>query len=195
MIKLLNIKTKGFSLIEAMIAVVVFSFGLLGVAGVMTVSVKNNQNGYMRSQATFLAATMIEMMRSNQIALWSGLYDGTYSGYSDILTSGICTASPCNFSALSNRDGQIWSNMISQTLPNSSGVVACVSPAPPTTTIPIMVVDPADPTPETPSLPLIPCANCAIDPYNGFCTVTVNWSESNERSATSAQSFVLVGKP
>ena len=42
-----NKKQKGFTLIEAMIAVVVFSFGLLGVAGVMLVAVKSNHNGYM----------------------------------------------------------------------------------------------------------------------------------------------------
>ncbi|MCF6318559.1 MAG: type IV pilus modification protein PilV [Proteobacteria bacterium] len=196
--KLINNKSKGFTLIEVMIAVVVFSFGLLGVAGVMTVSVKNNQNGYMRSQAAFLASTMIEMMRSNQIALWNGLYNGTYNSYT-ALTSGNDCSTACNFTELRGRDVQVWSNMINQILPNSSGVVSCVSPEPPTTAIPIMIVDPAEPLlpddPAYPSLPLIPCANCAIDPYNGFCTVTINWSESNEISATSAQSFVLVGKP
>ena len=58
-------KNKGFTLIEVMIAVVVFSFGLLAVAGVMTVAVKSNHNGYMRSQANFLASSMLDSMRKN----------------------------------------------------------------------------------------------------------------------------------
>ena len=48
--------------VPALIAIVVFSFGLLGVAGVMTVAVKNNHNGYMRSQAVFLASSSVDMM-------------------------------------------------------------------------------------------------------------------------------------
>ncbi len=195
--KLMNNRSKGFTLIEAMIAVVVFSFGLLGVAGVMTISVKNNQNGYMRSQATFLAASMIEMMRSNQIALWNDLYNGTYNSYTALTSGNDCSTAACNFTQLRDRDVQVWSNMINQILPNSSGVVACVSPEPPTTAIPIMVVDPDGILlPGDPGFPqMMVCGNCAIDPYNGFCTVTINWSESNEISATSAQSFELVGKP
>ena len=63
---------KGFTLIEVMIAVVVFSFGLLGVAGIMTVAVKNNHNGYMRSQAAILTATIVDMMRRNKAGVKGG---------------------------------------------------------------------------------------------------------------------------
>ncbi len=176
-----KITQKGFTLIEVMIAVVVFSFGLLGVAGVMTVSVKNNHNGYMRSQAAFLASSMIDNMRRNQIALWLNQYNGSYSGYSDI--SSLCTSTECLPKALADRDVQQWSNMITQILPNSSGSIDCVQSAPPVSSIPELDGSGS------------PCYYCAVEPYNGFCTVTVTWSESNELSANSTQNLSLVGKP
>ncbi|MBL4660947.1 MAG: type IV pilus modification protein PilV [Alcanivoracaceae bacterium] len=156
---------KGFTLIEVMIAVVVFSFGLLGVAGIMTVAVKNNHNGYMRSQATILTATIIDMMRRNKAGVKAGLYDGTFAGYADIST--MCT-SVCGPAAITARDVQQWSNMLTQLLPNSVGSIAC-------------------------DLNLTPGWGNA--PTDGFCTATITWSESNEISADSTQSISLVATP
>jgi type IV pilus assembly protein PilV len=191
-------KQQGFTLIEAMIAVVVFSFGLLGVAGIMTVAVKNNHNGYMRSQAAFLSTSMLDMMRRNQIPLWSNGYNGTYSGSSDI--SDLCiTNSSCNPSDLVTRDVNQWSNMITQVLPNSSGTIACATSGPPISDIPVMIPDPLEPLEPTdpgyPSLSLVPCYNCTIEPFNGYCTISISWTESNEISSTSAQTYTLIGKP
>lgn len=192
-------RQKGFTLIEAMIAVVVFSFGLLGVAGVMTVSIKNNHNGYMRSQAAFLSTSMLDMMRRNQIPLWSDGYNGTYSGYENITSDCSSVANKCGPNQLAQRDVKQWSNMITQLLPNSSGTVNCASTAAPISAIPVMIPDPAEPLQPTdpgyPSLPLIPCYNCAIEPFNGYCTISISWTESNERSASSIQTYTLVGKP
>jgi len=155
----------GFTLIEVMIAVVVFSFGLLGVAGIMTVAVKNNHNGYMRSQATILTATIIDMMRRNKPGVKAGLYDGSYAGYVDIST--MCT-SACGPTGITARDVQQWSNMLTQLLPNSSGSILC------DINISIGLED---------------------SPVDGFCTATVIWSESNEISADSTQSVSLVATP
>ena len=153
----------GFTLIEAMIAVVVFSFGLLGVAGVMTVAVKNNHNGYMRTQATLIASTIIDMMRRNRGGVKLGLYDGTFSGFVDVST--MCNT-PCGPTTLAARDVQQWSNMITQLLPNSSGTILCNTNS---------IWDSA--------------------PVNGFCTVSVSWTESNEIDSNSVQTLSLVATP
>ena len=168
----------GFTLIEAMIAVVVFSFGLLGVAGVMIVSVKNNHNGYLRSQATFLAHSIVETMRMNSWELWRNNYNGNYGNPSSIVNlSSLCTAAaPCNCSAggVANRDTQQWSNMIIQTLPNGKGSIQCV----PT----VAMTSPG-------------ACNLADEPYLGICTVTVSWDESNETNASSTQQVVVLANP
>lgn len=193
-----NTKQAGFTLIEVMIAVVVFSFGLLGVAGIMTVAVKNNHNGYMRSQAAFLSTSILDMMRRNQIPLWSDGYNGTYSGYNSVATA--CTdptATACDPDELVTRDVDQWSNMITQILPNSSGTINCATSGPAISAIPVMIPDPLDPLSASDPLnsSLIPCYNCAIEPFNGFCTISITWTESNEVSAQSTQTYTLVGKP
>jgi type IV pilus assembly protein PilV len=190
----LKIKQKGFTLIEVMIAIVVFSFGLLGVAGVMTVAVKNNHNGYMRTQAAFLTTSIIDMMRRNQLGVFQGLYDGTYAGYSSV-SSACVSGIGCDYAGLAARDVSQWSNMITQFLPNSSGTVQCTAGAAPTTPIPVMIPNPLDPTPSTPSLPLVACQRCAIEPYSGFCDITITWTESNEIGTNSTQSYTVKAKP
>jgi type IV pilus assembly protein PilV len=199
-LKFMNIKKQnGFTLIEAMITVVVFSFGLLGVAGIMTVAVKNNHNGYMRSQAALLSTSMLDMMRRNQIPLWSDGYNGTYAGTTDISADCIDETSSCNPAALVVRDVSQWSNMITQLLPNSSGTIACATTGPPISAVPVVIPDPLEPLEATdpgyPSLPLIACNNCTIEPFNGYCTISVSWTESNEISSSSVQTYTLIGKP
>ena len=99
-----NKKQTGFTLIEVLVAVLVFSFGLLGIAGMMTISVRNNHNGYLRSQANFLAENMVDRIRANSAALWRDEYTGTVTtGDAD------CTLEePCDFAELATYDMQQW---------------------------------------------------------------------------------------
>ncbi|MCX7098887.1 MAG: type IV pilus modification protein PilV [Methylococcales bacterium] len=55
----------GFTLIEVLIATVVLSVGLLGLAALQASSLKNNQSAYNRSQAMELAGDMADKMRAN----------------------------------------------------------------------------------------------------------------------------------
>lgn len=167
---------KGFTLIEIMIAVVVFSFGLLGIAGVMTVAVKNNHNGYQRSQATFLVSSMLDMMRRNTRGLWQDDYDGEFSGYTDV--SSMCNSSECNPKQLADRDVAYWGSMISQLLPDSSGTINCV--------------------PNGPLLWSQPLSNSqeALEPFSGYCEIEVTWNETDEAGASLEGGFVeWKGKP
>jgi type IV pilus assembly protein PilV len=57
---------KGFSLIEVLVTMVIISFGLLGIAGVIVNSMRNNQSSYARTQASVLANDIIDRMRANR---------------------------------------------------------------------------------------------------------------------------------
>lgn len=56
----------GFSLLEALIALVIVSVGLLGVAGIIANSLRVNQGAQIRSQASWLAHGIIDSMRANR---------------------------------------------------------------------------------------------------------------------------------
>lgn len=57
---------KGFSLLEIMITLLIISFGLLGISGIIINSLKNNQSSYSRTQAGMLANDIIDRMRANR---------------------------------------------------------------------------------------------------------------------------------
>lgn len=56
---------RGFTLIEALVSIVVISVALIGIAGMQLVSLKNNAESKYRSLAVQLASDLSERMRSN----------------------------------------------------------------------------------------------------------------------------------
>jgi type IV pilus assembly protein PilV len=58
-------KQSGFSLIELLVSLIVFSVGLLGIAGLQMVSKKSNYEGMQRTIASQVAYGMLEDMRAN----------------------------------------------------------------------------------------------------------------------------------
>lgn len=57
--------SSGFTLLEVMIALVIFSIGLLGLAGMQSAGMRNNQISYARTVATQLAYDMADRIRNN----------------------------------------------------------------------------------------------------------------------------------
>ena len=58
-------RTAGFTLIEVMIAVLVMSIGLLGLASLQATSLRFNNDSSAQTQATYLANDMVDRMRTN----------------------------------------------------------------------------------------------------------------------------------
>jgi len=63
------IQQRGFSLLEMLVALVVFSIGLLAVAGLQTVSKQANYEGLQRTTASQIANGLLEDMRMNGDAI------------------------------------------------------------------------------------------------------------------------------
>ena len=84
-------KQKGFSLLEVLITLVIISFGLLGIAGIIVNSLKNNHSSYSRTQASVLANDIIDRMRANRTTAATSPYPynlamtGTPSGSGVVL--------------------------------------------------------------------------------------------------------------
>ncbi len=68
-------RQSGSTLLEVLVAVVILAFGLLGLAGLQTTSVKSNHSAYLRSQASLLAYDMADRMRTTRSAAEAGRYD------------------------------------------------------------------------------------------------------------------------
>ena len=60
----MKMNNRGFSLIEVMVAMVILTIGLLGVAGLQSTAITGNQHGNTMMQATTLAEETIEQIRN-----------------------------------------------------------------------------------------------------------------------------------
>lgn len=65
----------GITLIEILVALLVLSIGLLGLANLQAVGLRANHNAYLRSQATILAYDIADRMRANRSSAVAGEYD------------------------------------------------------------------------------------------------------------------------
>lgn len=68
---------RGFSLLEVMIALLVLSIGLLGVAALQTSALRAGQMADMRTRAVQAATDMVERMRANPAGTAAGQYEIT----------------------------------------------------------------------------------------------------------------------
>ncbi len=108
---------KGVALLEILIALVVTSIGLLGVAGLQVMSLKNNQSAALQSQANVLAYDMFDRLRANA---------GVAANYNIALTDSTPTGTSIN-----KIDIQQWRGMLAASLPEGTGAIACNAAAPP----------------------------------------------------------------
>ncbi len=106
----------GFSLLEVLIAVIILSIGLLGLAGLQTTGLRNNQDAYARTLATTLANDMADRIRSNMAGFTAGYYNNS-AAY-----TASCESSGCSPQEMAQHDTELW-NAALGALPAGQGNV------------------------------------------------------------------------
>lgn len=71
----------GFSIIEAMVTLVILTVGLLGLAGLQARAMSSEIESYARGQAILLVDDMADRILSNPVAAKNGEFPGTGSGF------------------------------------------------------------------------------------------------------------------
>lgn len=119
---------RAFSLIEALVALVVFAIGMIGLARMLLISHKTHASSYLRQQAVQSAYNIIEQIRANRQLAINGNYN-----VSNIVSSGTptlpstpstdCKTTTCNTTQLATYDTWDWlSNNVAK-LPNGCGSI------------------------------------------------------------------------
>lgn len=110
-------QNRGFTMIEVLVALLILSVGLLGLAALQTSGVKFNQDAYIRSQATNIAYDAIERMRINRAVAIANSYGGTHTTAS--------SSDSCNFTGTTAANEILcWRVAIRDNLPNGSVVIS-----------------------------------------------------------------------
>jgi type IV pilus assembly protein PilV len=105
---------RGFSLIELLVALVVFSVGLLAVAGLQTVSKQSNFEALQRTAASQIAYGLLEDMRVNGDAIGVYLAAGELgNGSRGAEPAPDCSgASVCNAAQKASHDLWFWEQVV-----------------------------------------------------------------------------------
>ncbi|HIB83618.1 MAG TPA: type IV pilus modification protein PilV [Chromatiaceae bacterium] len=114
-----KLQSKGFTLIEVLVAVVVLSIGLLGLAGMQLAGLQNNQSALYRSIATYQAWDMADRLRANSV----GIDDGSYDNRAGNPAIDNCISVGCTTAQLANYDISTWNADNDSLLPGGTGTV------------------------------------------------------------------------
>lgn len=114
-----NMKQRGSSLLEVLIAVLVLAVGMLGMAALQSITLKNSNSSSGRSQAVIQTYSLFDTMRLTRAAAQAGMYN--VSGW---------TCSPGTPPAGSTSDFSVfnsWLGQVQATLgdPSACGKVVC----------------------------------------------------------------------
>ena len=134
-------RIRGFSLVESLVALVVLSVGLLGVARMYVYSLQSGRTALLNSQAVILAADMADRIRANRTA---GIdYAGAAANFGCI-NGGI----DCTPTQMAANDLLFWQADVANALPNGQAAVAVnVATLPTTFVITVVWNDAGSPQP------------------------------------------------
>jgi type IV pilus assembly protein PilV len=119
----------GFSLIESMVALVVVSVGMIGIAGLYGQGLSAGRTALYRTQAVNLAADMADRIRDNRLG---GSDYGGMGANNGCDPPGVANCTPTQ---MAQHDLFVWTNQVALLLPNGAGAVNFVATSPPTYTI------------------------------------------------------------
>ena len=109
-------RSHGFTLVEVLVAMIIMTSGLLGVAYLQNWSVKFGQESYNRSQLLSMGNEMIDFMRASQIVPGDGSDRDEW--YTDVVTN---TDDDCDIEEVTPRNQVVcFFEKISDTLPNGT---------------------------------------------------------------------------
>ena len=118
-------KTSGFSLIEVLIALLIFALGMLGTLAMLLGGMKLTSSSTSRTIASEAAMSMAETLRANPGTVGSSS-PATVTTFSDptpaVSTTCMDTAG-CDRNAYVNHAVQAWRNNLAASLPGGTGVV------------------------------------------------------------------------
>ena len=109
-------RQSGFSLVEVLIALIIMSVGMLGIAGLYVQSMQAGRTSMFRHQAVTLAGDVADRIRANPRA---GVAYAGFAANNNCIAAGI----DCNEAQMAANDIFIWDQEALDALPNGDVIV------------------------------------------------------------------------
>jgi len=119
----------GFGLVESLVALIVISVGMIGIAALYGQGLRASGTALYRTIAVNLASDMADRIRVNRRG---------NSAYGAAAANGNCDPggnTDCTVTAMARHDLFVWQAQVAAQLPNGAGVVQFAGTTPPTYTI------------------------------------------------------------
>ena len=128
---MMNLKTsKGFSLVEVLIALIVMSVGMLGIAGLYVQSMQAGRSSMLRHHAVNLAGDIADRIRANPSA------GAAYTAAAGANNNCVAQNTDCTIAEMAANDIFLWQQQAQNTLPGGDvTIVYDNAVSPPTYTI------------------------------------------------------------
>ncbi len=117
-------KQAGLGMIEALIALLVISIGLLGIAALQITSMQNTSSAHWHSQAVWYSYEITDRIRANTIDPTNPVNFNLYSGIdTDTDYDMDCQTNACTAAQMVTADAQDWDDLVSL-LPSGRGIIS-----------------------------------------------------------------------
>jgi type IV pilus assembly protein PilV len=127
-------RLRGFTLVEALVALVVLSVGLLGIAGLYVEGLRAGRTAAYRSAAVTLASDMADRIRLNPTGNYEG--DGPGTGADNGCVNGV---GDCDPDQLAQDDWFRWFNDLQRRLPGGATATVTRQDLPPVNQFEIII--------------------------------------------------------
>lgn len=120
-------RDSGFTLVEALVALVVLSIGMLGIAALYVDSLRTGRDAVTRSNAVMLASDMADRIRANRQggANYVKAVTDVGTSNSNCLQGG--TSGSCTSAVMAAHDISQWNTALAAALPSGTGSIAFVA--------------------------------------------------------------------
>ena len=132
-------RQRGFSLVEVLIALVIMSVGMLGIAGLFVQGMQAGRTSVLRHHAVTLAGDVADRIRANPRA---------GAAYEDAGVDNACVGygNNCDEASMAAHDVLLWQQQAVDSLPSGAvGVVFDITATPPLYTINVTWAEPGFP--------------------------------------------------
>ena len=144
-------RQRGFSLVEVLIALIIMSVGMLGIAGLYVQSMQAGRTSMFRHNAVTLAGDVADRIRANPIA------GAAYAAGGGVDSGCVAQGVDCSEPQMASHDIFLWTEQATASLPNGQvNITFDCAVVPPEYTIQVAWVEAGDPLDYTIKIPVRP---------------------------------------
>ena len=115
----------GFTLIEVLVSMVILAIGLLGLAGMQTIALKDNQDAFFYAQASSLAYEMSDRIKVNAVEWRAATLPTVSTDCNDSCNSVIHTCTPTQ---MAQYDYCAWQANVKSRIATGANATVAISP-------------------------------------------------------------------